>query len=559
MSMDIPHNPVNSTKLLASIDMGSNSFKLFIIRALPNGRFLTVDRIKRPVLLGRTLIPTVQSSSPPPPPTSISLDSQLQSISTLRSFSEILHLHHIDSPTIVATCAVRESHNSTEFLSRIKQELGFEANVISGEEEARLIYTGVLQFLPVYYRTILTVDIGGGSTEFVVGREGKVIFSASLKLGHVSLTEGFVKSGEIVDMRRYIRSVIMESGVVEKVGEIGFEIAAGCSGTIRSIEKAVSKGLGRDLAIGGEPGGKFCRDWRFSREELGTVVERLLCGGEARQMGFSKRRAEFIVAGAVLLLEIFDILDIKEMEVSEYALGEGVVTEVLARECDEFDVNANVRWRSVLRLAGRFGGEKRVKSSGRCVGIAKEIAGGLNQCYGLTNHQNQSMVFLDDKDLEYLEAAILLHDIGLVLGKKGYHKQSYHIIKNGDHLYGYNTEEVELIALLARYHRKKFPKCEHSSLQGFSKEVKQKFRVLCAIMWISLALQRSQCMTFQGLEMSLSQEGFKLVLKEPKSRSPDQDSLHPTSADIEAELKSELEHFEEVFQQKLSIVVPSSM
>ncbi|KAL5996309.1 hypothetical protein ACLOJK_026385 [Asimina triloba] len=542
----IPMNTQNSTptpplKLVSSIDIGSNTFKLLLVRALPNGRFLTVDRIKRPVLLGRSLIPAVQSASP----VTISHPSLLHSISALRSFSQILQLRGVDSVSVVATSAVRESENQSEFVARIKQEVGFDVNVVSGEEEARLVYAGVLQFLPVYSKTILAIDIGGGSTEFVVGREGKVIFAASLNLGHVSLTEGFVKSGDFAGMQKHIRSVILGSQVVEKVGGIGFEIAVGCSGTIRSIESAIFQ-----MTVGSAG---LCRDWGFSREELGIVLKRLLRGDEPKEIGFSRKRAGFIVAGAVLLWEIFGILGIEEMKISEYALGEGVVSEMLARECDQFDVNANARWRSVLRLASWFGDRKRVKFNRQCAVIAKEIAGGINEGYKLGHHRCDSMVFLDEKDLECLEAAILLHDIGRVFGKRRYHKQSYHIIKHGSHLYGYSAEEVELIALLARHHRKKFPNHEHDSLHGLSGKAINKLGDLCAIMRVSLGLAlQQQHTTSQGLEVSLSQGGFELILKVPKDQHLQPDSVYPTSADIEAQLKPELDHFEEVFGQKLS-------
>ncbi|XP_077218826.1 ppx-GppA phosphatase isoform X2 [Tasmannia lanceolata] len=555
MSIDIPTNSLNTPKLLAAIDMGTNSFKMLLIRADPRGRFLTVDRFKEPVVLGRDMISTVNPSANSPP--SISIDSQRRAISALQNFSGILHGHHVNKTAIVATSAVREAKNQREFLSRVRDELGFEINVLSGEEEARFVYLGVLQFLPLYDKTILTVDIGGGSTEFVLGKEGKVIFAVSLKLGHVSLTESFVKNGKIVEMQQYIRSVVIKSDLVEKVREIGFDVAVGSSGTIRSIEKAVFLGFGFDRANEGVAFGEFSREWKFSREELIGVVEGL-CGldGEGeleRRVGFFKRRAEFILAGGVLLREIFEILDIGEMEVSGYALGEGVVSEMLRKDCEGYDVGVNVRWRSVVRLATRFNGEKRMKLAVQCVGIAKEFFEGLEKCNELTNHQSSSAVCLGEKDLEYLDAAILLHNIGLFFGKKGYHKQSYHIIKNGHHLYGYNAEEVELIALLARYHRKKFPRYGHASLQGLTEEVKLKFRVLCVVMRISLVL----CMRFQGLEISLSHEGYKLVITELKGRSLLPDSVQPTLVDIMKELKPELEHFKEVFNQNLSVVILS--
>ncbi|OVA16837.1 Ppx/GppA phosphatase [Macleaya cordata] len=553
MAIDLS-NPINSSKLLAAVDMGTNSFKMLVVRADPNGKFLSIDRFKEPVVLGRGML----TNSP-----SISPESQIRAISALQKFGQILQRQQVGHTKIVATSAVREAANKGEFLSKIKEEMGYDVEVLSGEEEARFVYIGVLQFLPVYNKTVLAIDIGGGSTEFVIGKQGKVIFANSLKLGHVTLTDGFVKNGDIVNMRNHIRSIIHESGIVEKIQEVGFEISVGSSGTIRSIEKAVSLGYGRELANSVVSFGEFRRDWRFNREDLGVVVEKLCdldAGGdeEMRRVGFFKRRSEFILAGAVLLLEIFEILKIDEMEVSEYALGEGVIAETLASCCEGYDINANARWRSVTKLATRFNTGKRMKLAALSVGIAKEIFEGLRKCDELTDHQINRRVSLDEKDLEYLEAACLLHNIGLFIGKKGYHKHSYHIIKNGEHLHGYSTEEVELIALLARHHRKKFPKCDHASLHGFPKEVKEKFRILCAILRISVAVQHCQCMTFNGLETSKSQEGFKLVFNEITDLPLPPGNVQPTVEDVQAELKPELNHFREVVQMELLVAVSSS-
>ncbi|KAF8387782.1 hypothetical protein HHK36_026437 [Tetracentron sinense] len=550
MAMNL-QNPVNSSKLLAAIDMGTNSFKMLVVRAEANGKFLAIDRIKEPVVLGQGFLSDTDA---------ISIEAQHRGIEALRKFGQVLQSQRVNQTKIVATSAVREAVNSGEFLHRIKEELGFEVDVLSGEEEARLVYLGVLQFLPVHDKTVLTVDIGGGSTEFVIGKQGKVLFAISLKLGHVSLTEAFVKNGKIVNMRQHIRSVLRESGLVEKVREIGFGIAIGSSGTIRWIEKAVFSGYARDLLNPVTSFEEFRRDWRFSMEELSGVVEKL-CGSDAggveqvRRIEFFKRRSEFIVAGAVLLLEIFEILNIDEMEVSGYALGQGVIAETLAMGSEDYDVKANARWRSVIHLASRFNSKKGMKSAARCAGIAKEIFEGLRKCDDLAGHHNKSVVSLDEKDLEYLEAACLLHNIGQFTGKKGYHKQSYHIIKNGDHLHGYDTEEAELIALLVRYHRKKFPRFSHAPFRGFPKEVKQKFRILCAIIRVSVALQ-CQYMNLQEVEISHSHEGFKLVLSKITDQALPPDNVQPAEEDVEAKLKQELEHFKEVFQQKLSVVVP---
>ncbi|GMP40024.1 hypothetical protein CsSME_00010637 [Camellia sinensis var. sinensis] len=344
---------------------------------------------------------------------------------------------------------------------------------------------------------------------------------------------------EIDRMRDHIRSLIRQSGLIEKVCEHGFELVIGSSGTIRAIEKAVFHRYGQGLDNVGLIDG-YKRDWRFSRGELGDLVGKLCGMGEKFERdGFFKRRSEFIVAGAVLLEEIFGMFGIEEMEVSGYSLGEGVVAEQLAGVFDDYHLNANARWRSVVRLATRFNNNNKMKFAALCAGIAKV---------------SDSLV---DKDLEYLEAACLLHNIGLFNGKKGYHKQSYHIIMNGDQLHGYDSEEVKIIALLARHHRKKFPKLDHHSLQGFTKEVKQKFRILCAITRVSVLLQEYMSTNIQDMEFSHSHEGFKLVLSQTRDQPLVPGNAKPLAKDFDAELTNELEHFRVVFQQKL-ILVPSS-
>ncbi|XP_047333223.1 guanosine-5'-triphosphate,3'-diphosphate pyrophosphatase isoform X2 [Impatiens glandulifera] len=431
--------PSFNNNLFASVDMGTNSFKLLIVRTdSSTGRFIALDRLKEPVVLGRDIV----SSS------KISAASYVHSFDALTKFQEILCSNRVPPAhtSFVATSAIREALNRSEFTTKVHQTLGLEVNVLSGEEEARLSYIGVLQFHPVFDKKVLTIDIGGGSTEFVIGKQGKVIVGISLKLGHVTLTEEFVKTGELQSMREHIRSVIRKSGLIDKVAEQRFDIVIGSSGTVRSIEKAIFYGYGGSLM---DDAGLFeghKRDWRFVKEELGDLVSRLyLEEGRIELLDkrdkFFKRRSEFIVAGAVLLEEIFVALGIFEMVVSGYSLGEGVIAEKMYGVLNEFDLNANARWHSVVRLAKRFNNKKRMKSAALCSSIAKELFESLRKL--MVVYCEDMHIILDDKDREYLEAACLLHNIGLFLGEKGYHKQSYKIIMNGEHLHGYNSDEVK--------------------------------------------------------------------------------------------------------------------
>lgn len=354
----------SSSNLFASIDMGTNSFKMLIVQADPSGKFLTIDRHKNPVCLGR-------DSS-----TSISVESHLRALQCLQEFNQILKSNDISPHRIrcVATAAVREADNAIELRKAIHESTGLDVVVLSGEEEARFVYLGVLQFLPVFEKRVLVVDIGGGSTEFVIGERGNVILGVSLKLGHVGLTQKSLSSGNVLDMRKFVKLVIRESGLIEKVKDCGFEVVVGTSGTIRAIEKAVVYGYGQDLVNSNEVLFRNCnRDWKFSRGEFRSVVDRLCNEGVEERMRrdeFFKRRSEFIVAGAVLLEEIFEALGIEEMEVSGYALGEGVIAETLAKVFDGYDLNPSTRWLSVVRLATRYSGKKGIKSAAKCASIA---------------------------------------------------------------------------------------------------------------------------------------------------------------------------------------------
>nr|XP_043618622.1 exopolyphosphatase [Erigeron canadensis] len=545
----------NHHHLFAAIDLGTNSFKLRIIQADPStGRFLTLKRLKEPIIL-------ISSNNP----STISQSAQTRAIQSLTKFQHILTSFNVPGShlRLVATSAVRESTNQSEFVSFVRQTLGWEVDVVSGYEEARLSYIGMLQFHPYYDYNVLNIDIGGGSTEFVVGSNGVVKFGVSLKLGHVSLTQTFVRNNDVDGMRMFVRNTVMESGLVEKVLNEKIDVVVGSSGSIRMIEKAIFMGYGYDLVneVGLLDG--YRRDWKFSKDELNGLVEKLLCeegegegeGEVDKRKGFFKTRSGFIVAAVVLLEEIFGLLGIKEMEVSGYALGEGVIAEKLAEVFDGFDLNANARWRSVLRLASRFNNKKRMTSAASCASIAQGIFKGLRNWSEVDGQRNE-VVLLDDKDLEYLEAACLLHNIGLITGKKGYHKQSYHIIKNGEHLHGYNNEEVRLIALLARYHRKKFPKLDHDSLSEFTDKMKRKFRVLCVIIRLSAVLKQYQSSSIQDVELSHSHEGFKLVVRDASLSADNVESVQQVAIDVE--LRKELEHFEKVLEQKLSVVVLSS-
>ncbi|XP_015063066.1 uncharacterized protein LOC107008512 isoform X5 [Solanum pennellii] len=554
-AISIPARNGTSENLFAAVDIGTNSFKLLVVRADPStGRFLTVDRFKERVLLGLDTNTTTTSAI-------ISNASLLRATTALRKFQKLLQSHRVPSShsRLVATSAVREASNRSQFLQTIDETLGLQIDVLSGLEEARLIYKGILQFHPVHDRTVLTIDIGGGSTEFVIGKEEQILFSISLALGHVTLTQKFP---EVTEMREHIKVIIRASGLNEKVKHYNIDKVIGSSGTIKNIEKAIFRGYASNMEgnVGISEGSR--RDWSFTTDELKGLVERLSeeerrIGGKVRTQGFFKKRSAFIVAGAVLLEEIFEDLKIEEMEVSGYALGEGVIAEKLGEVFDNYDPRANARWRSVTRLATRFNNKQHMKSAALCFSVAKEMFDGLRKGYESANGSDGFFVSLEDKDLEYLEAACLLQKIGLYAGNKGYHKQSYHIIAVIICMVIMPKRlSFQLIALLVRHHRKKLPDCDHMVPEELTEEMTGKFRILCAILRVSAAVEKLQLFNIHNVDFSHTCEGYKLVLK--AGNLPFPGYVLPSVNDFETEHVKELEHFRMVFQERLSIAVTSS-
>lgn len=171
--------------VLAAVDMGTNSFHMVVVRADKQGRFQLMDTEKEDVRLG----------SGSPDLSVITPDSEERALAALKRFKILAQTRKADM-RVVATSAVREARNRRTFVRRVLDSVGLEVEVLAGTEEACLIYQGVLQALPVYDKTVLVVDIGGGSTEFVLGNAGKPIYATSLKLGHIRLSEQFLALGQ---------------------------------------------------------------------------------------------------------------------------------------------------------------------------------------------------------------------------------------------------------------------------------------------------------------------------------------------------------------------------
>ncbi len=453
---------------LAAIDIGTNSVHLVVARAVDADRFEILAREKDMVRLGsgggemKRLDPEA-------------IDRGVAALGRQRAIAEAL-----GAPVrAVATSAVREAANRHEFLRRAREEAGVVVEVISGFEEARLIHLGVLQAVPVYDRRVLVIDIGGGSTEVVVGEREEAIVARSLKLGAIRLTDRFLaeeplKAKAVTRCRRHVQGVL--APLRREVERAGFEVAVGSSGTIESIATMV-------LAARGEEPAQTLNQVAITAKELSAVVEALVGAPTARERrrtpGLDPRRADIIVAGAIVAEELVNAFGVDELLVSEYALREGVLADTYRRtHGGSLHHLQDIRRRGVLHLSELT--DEDPEHSARSAHLALELFDQLAPWHGL-----------DDRHREYLEAAALLCNVGLFISHSGHHKHSYYVIRNSEHLTGFTDGEIEVIAQVARYHRRSAPKPKHEAFAALNEADQDVVRTLAGILRVAIGLDRA--------------------------------------------------------------------
>lgn len=474
--------PGNSEFILAAIDIGTNSVHMVIVKidaTLPS--FSIIGKEKDTVRLGEFCEDTGNLTE----------EAMSRCIESLKRCLKIATNFKADDIVAVATSAVREAGNGQNFIERVKTDLGLSINLISGTEEARRIYLGVISSMELKGKPHATIDIGGGSTEIVLGCGGPHDFLSSSKVGAVRLAARFVTTDplskkEFEYLRAYVRGVLEPTidGLKRKLvkkrqqGDISSDPLKliGTSGTIECI--AILNAM---RAIGAEP--DPLNGYKFSYDELSDWVSRLRKMSYAQRLalpGMSDRRAEIIVPGAIILQVAMELLEVSEIKICERALREGVVVDwMLANNLidNRMSFQDSVRERSVQRMAHKY------------------RADGDRVAQFATTLFDQTKGLLHDWDIlerEYLWAAAMLHNSGHHISHSAHHKHSYYLIRNGG-LLGFTESEVEIIANIARYHRKSLPKRKHENYNSLAGKRDRKIvDHLSAMLRIAVALDRAR-------------------------------------------------------------------
>ncbi|AFY50969.1 exopolyphosphatase [Nostoc sp. PCC 7524] len=469
--------PVKQHRIIAAIDMGTNSLHMVIVRIDPTlPAFSIIGKEKETVRLGDRDISTGE----------LKPEVMDRAIATLRRFQEVAKTANAETMIAVATSAVREAPNGKDFLHRVEAELGLCVDLISGQEEARRIYLGVLSGMEFHNQPHLIIDIGGGSTEIILGDSQEPRTLTSTKVGAVRLTTELISSDPIMDVEfQYLQAYtrgMLERSVEEvlanfKFGE--FPRLIGTSGTIETMAMIHAR-----EKLGSVP--STLNGYQFTLSDLQDWVNRLKKMTNAERAaipGMPEKRSEVILAGAVILQEAMILLGVDSLTTCGRALREGVIVDWMLSHGlieDRLRFQSSIRERSVLKQASKY--QVNLEYSDRVAAFALSL---FDQTQGQLHHWG-----INERQL--LWAAAILHNCGHHISHSSHHKHSYYLIRNSE-LLGYNETEIEIIANLARYHRKSPPKKKHDNYRNLlSKQHRQIVSQLSALLRLAVALDRRQ-------------------------------------------------------------------
>ena len=433
---------------IAAIDIGTNSFHLLVAAVDPKLRtFRIIQAEKATTRLGER-----------DPETGELTEAAMQrGLETLRQFRDLAASHRVEQIVTAATSAVREAPNGRDFLQTILDDLGMEVDLVSGPEEARLIYLGVLSGMPFGDRPHLLLDIGGGSTELILadGRDARAL--TSTRVGAVRLQRDFVRDDPMPPQRRSFLKAFIQGSLEPAVDKVRRRIKPGETPVLVATS-GTAMAIGSLAASEEERPPRKLHGYRVTRQRLDNVVDRLITMTPAQRRELAPindRRAEIIVPGALILQTTMKMLGVEDFVLSERALREGLIVDWMLRQGlleDRFSFQSSIRQRTVIHQVQRFA----VNQS-----RAERVASHALSLYDATRG-----VMHDDsgEGRELLWAAAMLHTCGQHINISAYHKHTWYLIRHGE-LLGYSEAEHLMVAAIARYHRRSLPKKRHESWQ----------------------------------------------------------------------------------------------
>lgn len=494
--------------LLGAIDVGTNSIHLVVVELDPRfGTSRSVLKQREMVRLGAG--DGLQRGV-------LHKKAMQRGVAAIAKFAQAARAAGVHEIRAAATSAVREAENREEFLAAVKDASGVVVDVLSEGEEARLIHLGVSRGFPLYDRIACIIDIGGGSTEFIVGDGERPFFLHSLKLGSLRLYEEFLADADAADeskayqaMREHISEQFKP--LASQLAEYRFETMIGTSGTIMGLAAldAARASDAHPLEYRHVHGYVLRRDRLIAFQK---EMQRLSPAERRKMPGMNPRRADIITAGNAIVIEAMTALGREELVVCERALRDGVVVDYLERNvaiARAVGDEQTRRFESVQELAKRFdaGGVHEHAVSALAVELFDRLR--VLQVHAF-----------EPADRDALFAAAFLHDVGKSINVGDHHKHGAYIVRNAG-LSGWRSEEIELIALLVRYHRKALPKSTHPEWVAASETLRKKIAGLAGILRVADGLDARRLAVATGVQAFRTNVGIELRVRAQQGIAPE--------------------------------------
>lgn len=519
----------DADRILAAIDIGTNSIHMVIVRVQPQlPTFTIIARERDTVRLGDRCFQTGN----------LKPELMERALASLSRCQQLAASYNADHIIAVATSAVREASNGRAFIQQIQQELNLSVDLVSGQEEARRIYLGVLSGMELNNRPHIIIDIGGGSTELILGDSHEPRFLSSTKVGAVRLSAEYVTTDPISEQEyQYLHSYIQ--GMLERpVDELKAFLKKGemvqLLGTSGTIETLANIHARENLGV--VP--SLLSGYLLTRDDVAKLLEKFRTLNYEQRCeipGLSTQRAEIILAGTMILHTVMMMLDLDSLVIGERALREGIIVDwMLAHGLieDRLKYQGSVRQRSVLNISQKYQLDLPYadRTASFALSIFDQTQGQLHQATG--------------NDRELLWAGALLHNCGIFISHSSHHKHSYYMIRNAE-LLGFTETEIEIIANIARYHRKAPPKKKHEGYQNLlTKDQRALVSQMSAILRVAVALDRRQIGAIKAIKCHFP-NSEELILELTPAYSNDDCALELWSLDQK----------KEVFQQEFNTQV----
>lgn len=511
-----PTSTVVQTRRLAAIDIGSNSVRLMVADAAADGSYRVLDDHKETTRLAHGLAAEGR----------LAVEAMHHTVDALKRMKAIVEGYQVDRLEVIATSAVREAANGLDFVDYVRQHLGLVIQVIPPHEEGELSYRSAKAHFSLADQQVLLVDLGGGSAELVFAAKGIIEEIYSLPVGAVRLTEACLRNDPPTRDELKALKKRLKKEFAEQVGDLTFFPAAmiGAGGTFTALANISRRGRGLDAGgVGGH---------EMNRSEVRQILERLshLPLAERRAVpGLNPDRADIIVAGVAVIERLMKWLRINRLLIHDKGVRDGLLRRVI----DE------TFGRAAAPTEEQGDPIQGVQEFGKACGFEPKHAQQVAKLARKLFEQLEAPLKLPPGEKPLLEAAAWLHEVGALINYQKHHQHSYHLIKHGN-LRGFSPAQRELVANVARYHRKAPPKPKHAAYAKLTPGEQATVRRLAALLRLADGLDRTHTQRIDDLRCFCEGDTVRIA-----ARAADSPAVDLWGAEQKGKL------FERVFNRRL--------